>query len=126
MTKVNNEEELARAVNEEREEIEIEISFLREFTLKVKSKGKNVWLLAMACVAIMLVIAYKLQNSGGVTEALKLPVAKRAIRLLGADTCASVLKMAIAGGGIHVLNDFRNNYYVSYRDKDKVIFKRKI
>ena len=80
----------------------------------------------MACVVIMLVIAYKLQDSGGVTEALKLPVAKRAIRLLGADTCASVLKMAIAGGGIHVLNDFRNNYYVSYRDKDKVIFKRKI
>ena len=126
MTRVNNEEELARAVNEEREEIEIEISFLREFTLKVKSKGKNVWLLAMACVVIMLVIAYKLQDAGGVTEALKLPVAKRAIRLLGADTCASVLKMAIAGGGIHVLNDFRNNYYVSYRDKDKVIFKRKI
>ena len=110
MTRVNNEEELARAVNEEREEIEIEISFLREFTLKVKSKGKNVWLLAMACVVIMLVIAYKLQDSGGVTEALKLPVAKRAIRLLGADTCASVLKMAIAGGGI---------IYIKYQIKNQ-------
>ena len=129
MTKVNNEEEFARAVNEERDEIEIEFYFLREILLKIKAKGKVVWLLAIACVAIMCGIVYKIADkyvqSEMVKSVFKLPEAQRAIRLLGADVCMSAFKIAIAGGGIHVLNTFRNDYYVSYRGKDKVIFKRK-
>ena len=113
MTIVNDAKEFAQAINDDQEVVVIEGKY-KDFILKIYGSGKIVWAIVIGTIGyfyLKLILDYKKdKNPKEIKSLLNIPAYKKGISLLGAETFLAASGIALEGGGISVLNKFRNNY----------------
>jgi len=117
--RVKTEEELAEAIENEEETIEIE-GDLKEKVIKIKATGKVAWIIALGAigVAVTVVIA-----SGGSLAPASGIIGVAAISILGLPVAISAVSIAVAAGGVAVLNKLRK-YKIVKNDDEVLILKK--
>ena len=102
---VKDEKELAQAIKNNVDYIEVE-GGIKDFFIKVKGTGKIAWTLCIGCLAIAAATtAYMVtKEDGDIKKAIS---ATAAAGILGPTTAATCVMMAVAAGGVDVLNKLR-------------------
>jgi hypothetical protein len=125
--KVKTEAELAEAIKNGDNTIEIE-GDLANKTFKIKATGKVAWGIALAAVGIAVYAAITTIGSGGttapVTGTAGLIAAPAAVSILGGATTYSAIAIAVAAGGVGVLNKLRSYKQISYKPGHLVLQKK--
>ena len=98
---VKDEKELAQAIKNNVDYIEVE-GGIKDFFIKVKGTGKIAWTLCIGCLAIAAATtAYMVTKEDGDIKKTA------AAAILGPTTAATCVMMAVAAGGVDVLNKLR-------------------
>ncbi len=121
--KVKTEKELADAVKNEADTIEIE-GDLRTRTLRIKATGKVAWGVCIAALAVSITAILATPHTAGSSNVLHLVTVPVAASILGGPVAISAMLIAVAGGGIGVLNKLRN-YKIVENSENTLILKRK-
>lgn len=121
--KVANEKELAEAVKNNEEKIEIEGDLARK-TIKIKATGKIAWLVAIGAIGVAVIAILSAPATAGGGALVSGAVAPAAVGILGFSTTATAISIAIAGGGVAVLNKLRG-YSLEKISDDKVVLTKK-
>jgi len=116
---IKTEEELAGAINNEEDTIEIE-GDLKNKVLKIKATGKVAWVIAIGAIAIALPIAI---GSGGVAAPVSGFVGIGAVSILGLSATTSAVVLSVAAGGIGALKKLRA-YKIVENNEDTLKLKR--
>ena len=106
---VKDEKELAQAIKNNVDYIEVE-GGIKDFFIKVKGTGKIAWTLCIGCLAIAAAAtAYMVTKEDGDIKktAVAAISATAAAGILGPTTAATCVMMAVAAGGVDVLNKLR-------------------
>lgn len=105
---VKDEKELAQAIKNNVDYIEVE-GGIKDFFIKVKGTGKIAWTLCIGCLAIAAMTAYMVTKEDGDIKktAVAAISATAAAAILGPTTAATCVMMAVAAGGVDVLNKLR-------------------
>ena len=123
---IKTEEELADAINNEEDTIEIE-GDLSKKVFKIKATGKAAWFIALGAIAVTVTAVIVTAGSGGTAAPVIIPasafVAAGAVGILGVPATASAILIAVSAGGIGVLTKLRN-YEIIEHNGDKLILKR--
>ncbi|MDO7787239.1 hypothetical protein [Desulforamulus aquiferis] len=117
---VATEEELASAIKNKEDQITIE-GDLKEKTIKIKATGNIAWGVVVTGLIIGVGIIITTGGAGAPISAL---AGSGAVGILGNATAISALKIGVAAKGVNVLNSLRNDYNITFEDKDKLILKR--
>jgi hypothetical protein len=109
MSFITSEEELAKALKQEEDTIEITGDLTKKI-IKIKATGKIAWAIALAAIAIAIPIAIICISStpatgpvGIASTLVALPVLAPAVATLGAGTAFSAVFIAISGKSIDTL-----------------------
>ena len=120
------ETELANAITKEQDSFEIE-GDLKDKVLKIKSIGTAAWMIALGAVSFATVATLATTKVGKVVTPLTLPIATfnalGAIPILGIPATTSAIAIAVASGGIGVLNQLRK-YEITENDENKIVLKK--
>ena len=109
---VKNEEELAQAIKNGDDSIEVE-GDLAEKTFKIKATGKVAWAIAIGVIGVATVAILKLPAKTGGTGLLAkgfiaTGAGATAVGVLGIPTVITAISIAVAAGDVGVLNKLRN------------------
>lgn len=104
---VDNEQKLADAIKNGEDTIEIE-GDLKEKVVRIKATGKVAWAVAIGAIGIAVGLMLLAPATGGTTAAPAAIAAPAAVAILGAPATLSCIAIAIAAGGVGVLNKLRN------------------
>lgn len=112
---VKNEKDLADAINQNQDYIEIE-GDLANKVIKIKATNKIAWgvLISVTAVAIVAIIYKDKQSPNNITEemnkisAVTKYIPSNLIESIGAGVVASIVAIAISSGGITALYKLRN------------------
>ena len=121
--KVANEKELAEAIKNNEERIEIEGDLARG-AIKIKATGKVAWLIAIGAIGVAVIALLSAPATAGGSAFISGAVAPAAVGVLGLGTTATAISIAIAGGGVAVLNKLRG-YSLEKISDDKVVLTKK-
>ena len=116
---IKTEEELAEAIENNQESIEIEGNLATK-VIKIKATGKIAWVIALGAIAIAVTTVVL---TGGTATPASAIVAGGAVSILGLSTTVTAIAIAVAGRGVGILNKLRDYEIVSNKD-DKVILKK--
>jgi len=119
---VKTEEELAEALNNDEDTIEIE-GDLRNKTLKIKATGKVAWIIAIGAVGVATASIILAPASGGTTTLVSAIAAPAAVSIWGTGVTISAISIAVAAGGIGVLNKLRQYKIIENTDNRLVLKK---
>jgi len=119
---VKTEEELAEALNNDEDTIEIE-GDLRNKTLKIKATGKVAWIIAIGAVGVATASIILAPASGGTTTLISAIAAPAAVSIWGTGVTISAISIAVAAGGIGVLNKLRQYKIIENTDNRLVLKK---
>ena len=117
--RVKTEEELAKAIKNGEDTIEIEGN-LRKTVLKIKATGKVAWLIAIAAIGIAVGIFIATGGTGAPASSF---IGGGAISVLGLPAAISAVSIAIAAGSVGVLNKLRD-YKIIENNDDVLILKK--
>lgn len=126
--KVKTEEELAKAVNNNENYIEIE-GDLSEKIIKIKATGNVAWAIAIGSIGVAVIAVMTLFRSSQPSKAafvasgIGAATAGGAVAILGLAATTSAIKIAVAGGAIGVLKKLRN-YKMEKISDTKLILKK--
>ena len=124
--RIHSEEELARAIKRGDDYIEIE-GDLANKVIRIKGVGRVAWALCIAIIAAILYSVIGTTASGGaaapITSAFIATSATAAVPILGLSATIAAVKIAIAAGGIGVLNKIRK--YSAEKHGKIVVLRRK-
>jgi len=120
--RVSDEKELARALKDEQESIEMEGDLARK-VFRIKATGKVAWVVAIGAIGVSAAAVLLLPTPEPTTKVAGLIAAPAAVGILGAGTAASALSIAVAAGGIGALNKLRAYKIVSHSD-NKLVLKK--
>ena len=124
---IKTEAELAEAIKNGDDTIEIE-GDLANKTFKIKATGNVSWAIAIAAIGIAVYATIATIGSGGtttpVTGTVGLIAAPAAISILGGATTYTAIAIAVAFGGIGVLNKLRTYKQISYKPGHLVLQKK--
>jgi len=115
--------ELGRALKKDQDEIIIE-GDLKNKVIRIKATGKIAWAIAIAAIAIAVAALLAAPLTAGVSASASLITAPVAAGVLGGPATAAAISIAVAGGGVKVLDQLRNYKIVEERD-NKVILKKR-
>ena len=108
--------------------IEIEGN-LKESVIKIKATGKGVWAVCVVCIGVTIGGVAVAVGSGGTGSApaalISTPAMASAVAILGAPVAMVALSVALAGGGVGVLNHLMKDYDVERISDEKIILRRK-
>lgn len=121
--KVLNEKELAEAINNDEETIEIEGDLAKK-TVKIKATGKVAWIVAIGAISIAVIAILSAPATAGTSSLISAGVAPVAVGVLGAGTTVTAISIAVAGGSVAVLNKLRG-YKLEKISDNKVILKKR-
>ncbi len=121
---IYTEKELALALKEEEDVLEIE-GDLKKKVLKIKATGKIAWGIAIAAIAIAVAATIAAVPTGGLSETAGIVAAPAAIGILGVDVTMAAIYIAVAAGGIGVLNSLRK-YEIMGEFGDTLMLTRKL
>ena len=117
--RLRTEEELAEAIENGEDTIEIE-GDLKEKILKIKATGKVAWILAIGVIGVAVVIAITTGGAGAPASGI---IGVGAVSVLGLPAAISAVSIAVAAGGVGVLNKLRN-YKVIENNEDILILRK--
>lgn len=120
---ISNEKELATAIENNQDYIEIKGDLARK-TIKIKAVGPIVWGVCLGAIAIAVVAILAAPATGGTSAALSAFAAPAAVATLGASATATAISLAVATGGVAVLNKLRD-YDMEKISEDKIRLIRK-
>ena len=104
---VKDEKELAQAIKNNVDYIEVE-GGIKDFFIKVKGTGKIAWTLCIGCLAIAAATtAYMVTKEDGDIKKTAVAAISATAGILGPTTAATCVMMAVAAGGVDVLNKLR-------------------
>ena len=118
--RVKTEEELAEAIENGEDTIEIE-GDLKEKTLKIKATGKVAWVVAISAIGIAVTIVITTGGAGAPASSGIIGVGT--VSILGLPAAMSAVGIAVAAGGVGVLNKLRD-YKVIENNDDVLILKK--
>jgi hypothetical protein len=116
---VRTEEELADAIKNDEETIEIE-GDLKNKTLKIKATGKVAWIVAIGAISVA--VAATLATGGAAAPASGI-IGVGAVSVLGLPAATTAVMIAIAAGGVGVLNKLRS-YKIIENTDEKLVLRR--
>jgi len=109
---VYNENELGRALRNEEDYIEIQGDFVSDIR-KIKAINRVMWCLVLSVLALIIATLLLAPVTAGTAPiAASLVAGTPAIGILGLSGCVTAIRIAVAGGGIHILKRLRR-----YRSK---------
>ena len=106
MAKVTTEEELTNAIKNNEDTIEIEGNLANK-TIRIKATGKIAWAIAIAAIAVAVGGILLIPASGGTSSVASGAAISGAVSILGGKVTLSAITIAVAGGGIGILNKLR-------------------
>jgi len=117
---VTTEEELGEALKNDQDTIEIE-GDLKKKVVRIKATGKVAWLIALAAIGIAVTILISTGGTGAPVSGL---VGAGAVSVLGLPAAVSAVSIAVAAGGVGVLNTLRE-YKIVENSDSKLVLSRK-
>ena len=117
--RVKTEEELAEAIENGEDTIEIE-GDLKEKTLKIKATGKVAWVVAIGAIGVAVTIVITTGGAGAPASGI---IGVGAVSILGLPAAVSSVAIAVAAGGVGILNKLRD-YKVIENNDDVLILKK--
>ena len=120
---VNNEKELAQAVKEGQDTIVI-TKDLKSNVVTIKATGKVAWAVAIGAIGVAVTAVIASPSTGGVSSTIAVASAPAAVSILGLSATVSAISIAVAGGGVAVLNKLRK-YEITEQMGDFLVLKRK-
>lgn len=122
---VYNENELGRAIQNEENYIEIQGGFVSDIR-KIKALNRVMWCLVLSVLALIIATLLLAPVTAGTAPiAASLVAGTPAVGMLGLSGCMTAIRIAVAGGGIHILKRLRG-YQSKSMGKDRMIlFKRR-
>lgn len=123
MAKVTTEEELANAIKNDEDTIEIEGNLANK-TIKIKATGKVAWAIAIAAIAIAVASILLIPASGGTSSVASGAAISGAASILGGKVTLSAIAIAVAGGGVGILNKLRKYRIEKISDKHIILHKK--
>ncbi|WP_120955757.1 hypothetical protein [Helicobacter mehlei] len=116
---VSNEKELAEAIENGENSIEIVGDFSKKI-VKIKATGDVAWGIAIAAIAAAVAMAIA---SGGLAAPASLFTAAGAVGILGTGPTISAVTIAVAAGGVGVLNKLRGYNLKKISDNHVILTK---
>lgn len=117
---IKTEDQLGKALKEGKDIIEIEGDLVNK-VIKIKATGNIAWAVAITAIALAVLA---LLISGGVSAPASGIVGFSAVSILGLPTTLSAISIAVAAGGVGVLNSLREYEIQSHTD-NLLVLKRK-
>ena len=136
MTRVNTEEELGKALEDDSMEIYIENPVLGKVVIIIKKAGKTKWLVAVGAIAVTIFAIVSMLPAAGtgpaapVTESILVmtagATASAAVAILGLTVTIAAIIICLKSKSTKVLAKLRNEYIISdNRDGVIVLTKKK-
>ena len=121
---VNTEEELGKAIKNDEDAIEVEGDLIKK-VVRIKATGSVAWGIAIGAIAVAVIAVLSSPATAG-TGLVAAPalVAPAAGALGGMGIAVSAVSIAVAGGGVAVLNKLRD-YEIVSNTKEKLVLRRK-
>lgn len=116
---IDNEKDLAKALNEEQDSIEIE-GDLANKVVRIKATGTVAWAIAIGAIGLAIVATV---GTGGAAAPAAGVVGAAATGVLGVSATAAAVAIAVAAGGVGVLNTLRS-YEIVNSEEGRVTLKR--
>ena len=104
---VDNEQKLADAIKNGEDTIEIE-GDLKEKVVRIKATGKIAWTVAIGAIGVAVCMMLLAPATGGTTAGPAAFAAPAAVAILGGPATLSCIAIAVAAGGVGVLNKLRS------------------
>ena len=117
--RVRTEEELAEAIENGEDTIEIE-GGLKEGILKIKATGKVAWVVAIGAIGVAVTIVITTGGTGAPASGI---IGIGAVSVLGLPAAISAVGIAVAAGGVGALNKLRN-YKIIENNEDILILRK--
>lgn len=125
---VTSAKELGEALKRGDDSIEIE-GDLQKPVVRIKATGKGVWAVCVVGISVTIAGVAVAVGSGGTGSApaalISTPAMASAVAILGAPTAIVALSIALAGGGVGVLNHLMKDYDIKRISDEKIILRRK-
>lgn len=106
-TTVRDEKELAKALENNEDTIYVE-GDLKNNVIRIKATGKIAWAIAIAAITAVVIIIITSMATGGASAVASAGIAPVAVGILGAPATMSAIGIAVAAGGVGVLNKLRS------------------
>lgn len=127
MTTINNNEDLANAIKNGQDTITVEGDLSKKI-IRIKATGKVAWAVAIGAITVAVTAAITVPASGGTSAPIAVTTfvatAPAAVGVLGFSTTVAAISIAVAGGGVAVLNKLRK-YSIVSRKGNQLVLKRK-
>lgn len=111
--------ELGKELKKGPDTVEVSIK-MGKIIIKLKGVGKVAWAIAIGAIGV----AVAAPTTGGTSSALAAVSAPAAASILGVSTTTAAISIAVAGGGVAVLNKLRK-YEVVEKHNTYMVLKRK-
>lgn len=126
MRKATTAEELAQALNDNEEYIDIEFDLSKK-VLRIKAAGKVAWAIAIAAIGIAVYAAITTLGTGGTTVAFTgsaiAASSGAAVSILGLSATTMAINLAIAARSTNILTKLRK-YKVIEESDDGIVLQR--
>lgn len=126
MSTVRTEKELAESLKRGESTITIE-GDICEKVIRIKATGRVAWLVAIGAIAVTAKSLLADVATGGTALPVTVPVkaftGTAAVGILGLSTTTSAVLIAVAAGGVGVLNSLRD-YNIVEKNSNRVVLKK--
>lgn len=124
---MTTEKEFGEALKNDQDTIEIEGDLAKK-TIKIKATGKVAWGVCIGCIAIAVAMVVVTIGSGGTATPVTGPTAaitlSAAAATWGLPTAITATGIAVAGGGVGVLNKLRKYRLVKISDTKIILYRK--
>ena len=123
MRTVRNKDDLAQAVEQKEDTIVIEGDLAKK-VIKIKATGKVAWAVAIGGITVAVLAILAAPETAGTSTAVTVAAfAPTAAAVGGADVALTAIGIAVAAGGVGVLNQLRS-YDIVEKQSNRVVLKR--
>ena len=117
--RVQNEQELGNAVKQEESCIELE-GKLASHVKKLMNLNMALWVFSLTTLSVAVLALMQAPATAGVSGIISIVAGTSAASILGVDTVIAAVSIAVAGGGISILQKLRK-YRLTYGKNGKII-----
>lgn len=117
--RVQNEQELGNAVKQEESCIELK-GKLASHVKKLMKLNMALWVFSLTALSIAVLATIQAPATAGVSGIISIVAGTSTASILGMDTVIVAVSIAVAGGGIRILQKLRK-YHLTYRENGKII-----
>lgn len=122
MKTVRNEKELASSLKNGDDTIIIEGDLCNK-VIRIKATGTAAWIIAVGAIGVAVVAVMSAPATGGTSTIVSAFTGTAAAGILGTGTAVSAGLIAVAAGGVGVLNSLRD-YKIAEKTPGRVVLKK--